>query len=302
MKHLFKILCLPLFLALLTGCYQESPNEGRLSLGISDAPIDGVTSLVLTVHSIGLKPVSGDPILIHLPTPKSIDLITLQGDKFEELLYQEPVPAGRYSWIRLYIDPTDAYFQIDRKTKNLGVRTNEDGGVDVATSIEILPGGQVFAIIDLDLRTSLKPPSGDIPDHYIEADMRLIEIADAGHISGSVTSTALNHIDCATRNLAVYLYEGSGITPDDYDGVSPAQNEDDRGPDPFTSALVFLNPSASSGSYAFGFLPPGDYTMAYTCNADLDTVNREDRLVKFLGQLDITVFKGKTTLYDFTGQ
>jgi len=301
MKYLLKIIYLSLCISSLTGCYQESPGEGRLSLGITDAPIDGVTSLVISIHSVGIKPVYGDPVLIKLPETKTVDLIELQGSKFEELLYQQPVPAGRYSWVRLYIDTTSSSYTVNGTKKDLGVLTNEGGGVDVATSMEILPGGQIFAIIDVDLRTSLKLPSGDIADQYLDPDMRLIEIDDAGHISGTIKPAAINSVDCTSEHLAVYLFEGYGVTPDDYDGVSPSQNPDDRGPDAFTSALAFFNESASSATYAFGFLPPGNYTMAYTCNADLDTIDREDRRVKFLGTLDIRVYKGITTNYDFEG-
>ncbi len=299
MNHLLKILSPILCIGLLASCYQESPDEGRLSLGITDAPIDGVSSLVLTIHSIGIKPINQDPIVIPLPKPRSIDLLQLQGDKFEELVYQEPVPAGRYNWVRLYTDATQSYLIKEGLREDLIIRTNQDGGVDVAAALDILPGGQVFAIIDIDLRTSLKAPTQEVPSHYLDTDMRLIEIDDAGHISGKLTSTAINHLGCTSDYIAVYLYEGSGVTPDDYDGLSPDQDRDERGPDPFTSALVFLNTSKSSGTYSFGFLPQGGYTIAYTCNANFDAVDKEDASVKFLGATDVTVFKGKTTTYDF---
>src|SRR5262249_50264544 len=57
----------------------------------------------------------------------------------------------------------------------------------------------------------------------------------------------------------VYVYAGSGITPDDVDG---------KAPDPVATAKAT---PAANGDYTYRVvLAPGDYTVAFTCQAGND--------------------------------
>ena len=53
---------------------------------------------------------------------------------------------------------------------------------------------------------------------------------------------------------------GETTTPDDYDGIV----DDPNGDDALTSAMVDPN----SFEYTIGFVPAGDYVVAYTCDTD----------------------------------
>ena len=73
---------------------------GRLTLKITDAPVDDATEVVIVFTGIELQPANGDPITISLPTPRSIDLLQFRNGVATNLVEGVAVPAGNYSWLR----------------------------------------------------------------------------------------------------------------------------------------------------------------------------------------------------------
>ena len=69
----------------------------------------------------------------------------------------------------------------------------------------------------------------------------------------------------------VYLFgpipTGADVTPDDYDGVV----DDPNGDDALTSAMVDPN----TFRYTIGFVPAGNYRVAYTCDLDDTTIDAD---------------------------
>jgi len=90
---------------------------------------------------------------------------------------------------------------------------------------------------------------------------------------------------------AVYVFS-RGDAVDDVDGTS----------DPVTSAKV-----TNDGIYAYtvAFLPEGDYSIAFTCDADIDNPAKDadadptDGPVDFIGETSVTITAGKTTGHNF---
>ena len=105
-----------------------------------------------------------------------------------------------------------------------------------------------------------------------------------GTISGEIDSALLTDASCSdsdpSTGNAMYLFEGANITPDDMDGVAP---------DPISTAQVMLNATTGKYEYEFGFVPAGQYTLAFTCQYDLDQPDSDDPIV-FIGDIkNITV-------------
>jgi len=52
--------------------------------------------------------------------------------------------------------------------------------------------------------------------------------------------------------------------------------------------------------YQFTFLPPGTYTVAFTCQADLDNPDQADSAVTFTVKTDINVIANQTATVDIS--
>ena len=89
--------------------------------------------------------------------------------------------------------------------------------------------------------------------------------------------------------LVVYVFGGADATPDDVDTVDG---------EPISSAMPELNAGTGDYDYTVGFLGEGDYTVAFTCDADDDNPESDDTLV-FAHTQDATVVAGETTPVDF---
>ena len=94
---------------LLAGCgggsggSTETPIE-HISLGITDARVDGATAVVVNFTAVELKPEEGDAFTIELSPAASVDLLALAGGSSRPLFEDRTVPAGRYQWMRLLIE------------------------------------------------------------------------------------------------------------------------------------------------------------------------------------------------------
>jgi hypothetical protein len=80
------------------------------------------------------------------------------------------------------------------------------------------------------------------------------------------------------------------VTPEDIDGAEP---------DPITEARVAPDDQAAGAyTYSATFLPPGDYTVAFTCQG----LNEDPALLdglEFVGAQNVTVVADETAPADF---
>jgi hypothetical protein len=91
--HTFSVKFPLIFIAacLLAGCggggggSTETPM-GRISLGITDAPVDGATAVVVKFTAVELKPEDGSAFTINLTPAQSVDLLVLAGGGSRALL------------------------------------------------------------------------------------------------------------------------------------------------------------------------------------------------------------------------
>ncbi|MEN8206048.1 MAG: DUF4382 domain-containing protein [Pseudomonadota bacterium] len=276
-------------------------STGTLELAITDAPVDDAEAVVVEFTGVQLQHAEGERIDINYfdeldnPEPRQIDLLALTGGTTELLLDGVTLTAGDYSWIRLKVNAergvVDSY--IDRNGRHsLYVPSGAQSGLKLNRGFNVPENGMASFTIDFDLRKSVHNPSGLEDDYILRPTLRLVDGNPDGALSGTVSGIE-NDPDC-NDNVdyvgAVYVFN-NGDAVDDVDGIG----------DPVTSARV---PNDGNFAYTAAFLPEGDYSVAFTCDANIDDNGKDadtdptDGTVEFVGETMITITAGMTTMHD----
>ena len=135
------------------------------------------------------------------------------------------------------------------------------------------------------------PAGGKLLACILKPALRLVDDTAVGNIQGQVTSTLPS--GCKP---GVYLYSGTVTKPEDMN--STAASSDTNQP------LASKVPDATTTPpyyYQFTFLPPGNYTVAFTCEADKDNPDQADTSVVIITPVATTaVTAGQTATVDIT--
>lgn len=262
----------------LTACGGGSgaAGMGQMQLAVADAPVDGAQAVVVRFTGIELTGNDGSPVDITFAAPKSIDLLNQSGTA-SAVLFSQPVPAGSYGQIRLMVvadgDPANSYITLsDGSMHGLQVPSGSETGLKLVTGFTVPGSGVVDYTIDFDLRQAVVCPPGHSPACTLKPVERLVDNTTVGNIQG-VVSNMLVTSGCTP---GVYLYNGTVTTPEDMNSAAPSGD--------LNQPLASKMPVASSQPpyyYQFTFLPPGTYTVAFTCQAALDDPAQADSAVKF---------------------
>lgn len=273
--------------ALLSGCLSSDSTEdstGTMSLDVTDAPVDEVEEVVVTFTGVTLKPRDGGQIHHDLEEPKTVNLLDLQRANVERLMDEEEVPAGEYNWIRLDVDESELH--VKKKDGGEYDLRVPSGKLRLVSGFTVPAGGEVDFTIDVDLRDALVNPQGQ-DGYLLRPALRIVDNTEVGHVTGTVFSELI--VDACGEDEErdsegwVYVFEGHGVEPFGYyDGT------DER---PVTAAKVGLAEEESDYTYKATFLREGDYTLAYTCDAD-DPEADED--LTFYDERDVVIAAGET--------
>ena len=260
-------------LAMLAGCGGGgSSSTSTLNLGLTDAPISGATKVWINFTGVEVKPVNGAAIDFTFSPAQGFDLLTLQNGVTATFLNGKTVPAGQYEWVRLMVDTTagSSYVIDGTGQHNLTIPSGAETGLKLIQGFTMPVGGIADFTVDFVLSKSIIAPPGQSPDYLLKPVLRLVDNAQVGTISGSFQASTLSaQSSCGAHAPVVYLYPGSGVTPDDVynpvsgavDSATPAEVE------PLVTAAAALN-SSSVYAYSVPFLPAGAYTAAFTCDPD----------------------------------
>jgi hypothetical protein len=271
----------------LAACGGSENKDGVLTVKITDSPIDNATAVVVVFTGVELKPADGEPFSIDYCGPadlpancqKAIDLLQLQDGVTDTLLEDEEVPVGQYQWMRLKVRADRnlsgaSYIRLDDGTEYpLFVPSGAQTGLKIVRPFVVAQGGTTRLVIDFDIRKSVIAPPGLAPNYLLKPTLRMVDELQTGTITGEVDLAAL----AAEQGLGteqtcqggVYLFAGAGATPDDMDGGID-------GDDPVVYRI--LEPEVAEGDnapYMFSFVEAGAYTIAFTCNFDVDASPEE---------------------------
>ena len=277
----------------LAGC-GGSDGSGSMSLAVADAPVDGANKVVVEFTGVELIPDSGNPVTITFPAPKTIDLLSDSGTASAQL-FSQPIPAGSYSQIRLMVladgNPSNSYIILSDGTMHgLQVPSGSETGLKLVSGFTVPVSGVVDYTIDFDLRQAITCPPGQAPACILKPVERLVDNTTVGNIQGQVDNT-LVPTGCTP---GVYLYAGTVTAPEDMNSAAVAGDPN--------QPLASRAPIATSQPpyyYQFTFLAPGNYTLAFTCEAAQDNSDQADPAVKFSPvKTAIVVTAGQTTTVD----
>ncbi|TAA45042.1 DUF4382 domain-containing protein [Corallincola spongiicola] len=270
-----------------------------LTLGISDAPVDDVDEVVITIDVITLKQEGNDDQVFDCFTvdaeegdtdDESCDASTEEGKVAKDtitlnlldytggeqfiLLEDEEVAPGDYNDVWLDVIDEDTDFSYVNEQLPEGDDPQDDSFIKELK----LPSGTLklggFSLgdtgsnltIDFNLRKSMTYNPG--PDRYIlkPRGVSLVDNAGTGTISGMVGDTLMTSAECAADGAisVAYLYAGSpeGTLGDEYD---PEMNPDVTAVEPFASVAT-----DETGAFNFGFVPVGTHTLTLHCGTTED--------------------------------
>lgn len=287
----------------LAGCGggDDPPGEGRMRLSVTDAPVDDAASVVVQFSGVAFKR-EGDAAEVVRdlsPSPRQLDLLEYQEGRAALLLDNVALPAGRYEWIRLIVDNEtnvrDSYIVLNTGVEcELRVPSGAESGLKLNRGFELPADGSAALTIDFDLRKSIHAPpgqQGSTPDcsqaYLMRPTLRVVDDANVGAIAGAIDSALVTE-ECLPN---VYVFSGSDITPDDLEEAAAAGDVD-----PLLVASVAVENGSTSYGYHAAFLPPGPYTVAFTCSDDDPT---EDDVLTFATPQLVTVQTNLIASADF---
>lgn len=293
---LFTVAALASAIAACGASGSDGEATGTASFSLTDAAVDSVQEVNITVVAVELQPADGDRISFEVENPdlENINLLNLQNGAVESLLDDQELPAGEYEWIRLKLGDESTFSVIDDNggTNGLFVPSGDQRGLQTS-GFTVPAGGSASFTIDFDVRKSLINPPG-LNRYLLKPVLRLVDNSSVGTIEGTVGQTLL--ATCADTNSyagGAYIFTGSDVTPDDLG----SENE----------PLVVAPVDTQTGEYDYtaSFLPAGDYTVAYTCDMDErqdEDGNMVDEDLNFTAGVNAQVIEGETTTVDLTAQ
>ncbi|MGE5624728.1 MAG: DUF4382 domain-containing protein [Bacillota bacterium] len=272
LKRSLRIAALAPVCLLLASC-GGSHNSG-LNLFMTDAPIDSASAVNVSFAALQLTGPDVTPQTLAINPPSSIDLFQLQGGIAAVLTSNLQIAPGHYTQLSLTIaaDPNTDQSDITLPdgTHILYVPVGTSPTVSTPIDFTIASGGTVNLTIDFDLRRSIIQDPNDATKYELIPSIRAVQNELSGTLSGSVASSL---IICAEP--AVYIYAGK-VIPGDVD-IDPA-TASKTAAQPITTALAGFNQTTSLYNFTASFLPPGTYTLAFTCDAPLDVANQANTL------------------------
>ena len=148
----------------LSACPADGPGTGRLSLAVTDAPVDGATAVVVEFTGVEVKPADAEALSFDFDTPRQIDLLALSGHDSEALLQDVEVRAGRYEWVRLKVNAVadgvdDSYIDLKDGTRHeLYVPSGAQTGLKLNGGFVVPRDASASFTVDFDLRQSVHEP------------------------------------------------------------------------------------------------------------------------------------------------
>ena len=273
---------------LLAGCSGGGDVSGKTSLSVSliDAPVDGVTAVHLRITGISLKPQSGPAMALTLANgPRTVNLLELTDTNAAILVDDATIEPGHYEWLSMDVAAEhdgimDSYVMTDTGGQ-VELRV-PSGRVRLVSGFDVPANQSTQFLFDWDMRSGLVHPPG-LPGYLLKPAFRMLEVTAYGVLTGTVAAetitTAANECNKDDANLdvgnVVYIYSGTGVTPDDIDGTG----------DPIATADVV----PVNGIYSYRVaLGAGDYTVAFTCQAKSDMPDT-DETIAFRPSVNVTM-------------
>lgn len=280
--------------ALLPACLLLTACEASLDVSLTDAPADEARQLLMTVNSVQLLQEDGGIVTLDADELR-FDLLEYRDGETLELVSRDGDISGDYIGIRPVIETSDLDLTLNNGGRAGVTVLAQPDFADLDFALD--EGEALSLVLDLDLRFSLID-DGD-GSYSLRPVVRAADRDDAALIEGEVDAALIGDDDCREgrslgTGVAIYAFDGDDRTPNDYydDGSIVAAQQ------PLASAPVAYEADTDSYRYRLHFMPPGDYTLAMTCQADSEHPQADDDL-RFLDTLNVSAASGDTVEADF---
>lgn len=258
------------------------------------------TEVQINLAGVALQPTgSGAPVEIVLNTDLTLR-VPGEAEPVTTALISNATPTdGEYRGLRLLFDD-EAGTVTDRRQLPVlndeivradGADSAQDRVAELAFLFEKDDDRRQSLIVALDLPLSLSRT--DLAgDYLLDPMVRAMESGDQARVTGTVLATLLSAADCADGGVAVYAYFGDDITPVERTGTGSIQ--------PIATTPVDLDAGGGALPYALTFLPPGTYTLALTCDAEIDNgVEIAATAMQFIGAATVILDPGESRTLNF---
>src|SRR5260370_1000913 len=214
----------------------------------------------------------GSPIMSH----RGSCAAEYQEEEYPRAPARCSVIRGIYGQIRLMVtaDGSDNNSYIDfadGSRMGLRVPSSSETGFKLVSGFTVPSSGVVDYTIDFDLRKAITCPPGQAPACILKPVERLVDITSVGNVQGQITSALPSG-----GPPGGYLYSVRVTTPEDWNSTAPSTDTNQ----PLTSTLPVAT-SVPPYAYRLTALPPGTYTLAFTCQAALDNPAQSNPAVTF---------------------
>ena len=274
-------------------------DNGTLTLSVADAPIDQATNVQIRFTGVEVVESDGTEHDFTLDPPIDAQLMDANGEGARVvLLDKETLPAGDYKSITLRVSAgtggADSFITLvstaaDSGKHPLTLVDSDAGLLKASKAFQIERQKNIALTADFDLRRSIRKPANAGDPYRFKPSLRIVKDADVGSVVGTVAASFLTDAGCgASDPVAVYLYSGSNVTPDDVDGTV--------GNEPVATAVV------RGSSYHASILDPDTYTAFISCQALDDDAGADDDVEFLDGSREFTVTEGTAQTVNFPGE
>lgn len=271
-------------LVLLTGC------QSRVSVDVAADPPDNATAVVLQLRGVEFTNDAGGVENIDLNRDAAVDLLQYDQADTYLLLDDAELPEGHYTGVRLRFGDGDSYVQNAGSARTPISFSDSAAVAPIDFKLKDANNATVPLTLALDLRLSLSLNDND--DEWRMAPvLRAVLTDEAATLSGTVDGNLLGSNDCRqNRNVgqgvAVYVFKGRDVTPDDFDG---------QGVEPYATTPVTGDSFGSGFIYTLRFVPEGSYTVVLTCDADEeDPADDDSSRMRFRDRRNVELRAGGT--------
>jgi Domain of unknown function (DUF4382) len=271
------------------GCGFDCDNEdgntdpATMSLGISGSTSNDIKEAVITVDKITFVRSNAANVVVDTFTSDDLDITdeeTFQIDlteylgKKQVIVIKDPeFKVATYDNIVLTLKDNDMQFSwvLDVEDKQFKLNVSDDHTLTV-DGIKTTSKNRTFTI-KLSLAQSLFYDSDKEEYFLTDKGSRVMDNSMAAVIQGKVDDDLFDTNDeCAeTKNdNRLYLYKGINLNTNNLKDVYTDSTAPADAIHPFDAILPSASTQNDDWDYAFAYLPAGDYTMVFTCDAELD--------------------------------
>lgn len=269
-------------------CSSDSDDDSAggntlFTLGFTDAPAENLKQVVIEVSKITLTRTSDDDVEFdNFTIPElgetntdsfQVDLLLYQGTQQVLVITEAERPADSYNSIVIEINSGNSFVKDENDVTH---------ALQVTDDQLVLPGIALLEdeerhTIEFNLARSLRFATQEQVYRLDDDGIRTIENKDLATLKGSLDDDLFDsQTPCSRKNdplkgNRVYLYEGTGLTDTLGDVFDDGASDAPAGVlAPYAVARLIEPTSTLGWRYEFGFLPEGDYTIAFSCDASGD--------------------------------